>query len=106
MAKRQAIIKVESEEVQGEGSFVKVRSILWGDAKRLKKDLAGMDEDDKLRANDELIAKHVYEWDWVDEDGNPLPLPKDDPTVLDLLTAHEIKFLGKALSGGDDDTKK
>jgi len=106
MAKRQAIFTVKSDEVQGEGSFVKVRAVLYGEAKLLRKSMNGMSEEEKVAKIDQLLIEHVFDWDWVDDDGNPLPLPKDDPDVLNRLTAQEINFLGNAMNGSPADQKK
>ncbi len=99
MAQRQAIYTIKSDAVQGEGSYVKMRAILYGEAKRLRRDIEGMDDDAKMAANEALLISHVVAWDWVDDEGQPLPIPKDDPAVLDRLTAQELAFLGEAISG-------
>lgn len=107
MAKRQFIYTIPSEKVQGKGSYVKVRSLLWGDAKRIRRELKDADEDEQMAANDQLLIDHIVEWDWVDEHDQPMPIPKDDPTVIDRLSAQEVNFLGDAVNGslGIDEKK-
>lgn len=53
-----------------------------------------------------LLATHVTEWNWVDDDGVPLPLPKDDASVMDRLTDAELQVLSNALQGPDAVTGK
>jgi hypothetical protein len=110
MSKRQNIITFDSTEVQGEGSWIKVRMITHGQGKMFQRaysDILGMKGEDISterraefqQASDDLVVEMVFEWNWVDDDDNPLPLPKDDPTVVDLLTELEHKFIGQALQG-------
>jgi len=47
----------------------------------------------------ELLKQHVIEWNWVDDEGEPLPQPKDDPEVIYQMTDDETKFLTEILSG-------
>lgn len=99
---RKHLFKVDSAAVQGEGSYVVMKAINWGEAKRLRKEIADMDDDGKLVRNEQLLLDHVHEWNWVDEDGEPLPQLKDDPSIIDRLTQQEITWLGEALSGNDN----
>ncbi|HML23520.1 MAG TPA: hypothetical protein PKD09_17825 [Aggregatilinea sp.] len=105
MPKRQAIYTYKSDEVQGEGSFVKIRAVTYGEAKKLRGAVQGMTDDEKVVQNEQLIIDKIVEWNWVDDDGNPLPRPKDDPTVLESLTAQEMAFLGECFAGGAGDRK-
>ena len=108
MSKRQNIIQFDSTEVQGEGSWVKVRMITHGQGKMFQKSYSDILKGDDIsperreefqKASDDLLVEMVYDWDWVDDDGEPLPLPKDDPKVVDVLTELEHKFIGQALQG-------
>jgi hypothetical protein len=112
MAERQGKVRVESDEVQGKGSFVVVRRLSYGQkraATRMVARAAGGTIPTDLKAegltidaeylndNDaftgQLLQENVLEWNWVDFDGNPLRLPKDDPGVIDQLTDDEVEFL-------------
>lgn len=116
MAQRQNIVTYDSAEVQGEGSWVKVRQITHGESKRMLREYGAFmgkgvqdvppEKIEEMQAqNDALIARNVIEWNWVDEDGDPLPLPQKSPEVLDDLTESETKFIGLALRG-DAERKK
>ncbi len=118
MAKRQAILTFDSEDLQGQGSFVKIRMPAWGDIKKLRKTEAILAAEEKeaegnahavadiadrrLALTEDLIVAHVVEWDWVDDEDNPLPRPKNSPEVLDQLTVTEIEFLAGAMGGNDE----
>ncbi len=103
MPSRQNVTEMPSPEVQGDGSWVKFRKLT---VKEMKVILGRSDEDlsplesfvEALR----MYIDHVVEWNWVDDDGNPLPQPNQDPAVVDLLTNEEVMFLGQALSGAAD----
>lgn len=110
MPQRQSIVTYDSTEVQGEGSWIKVRLISHGESKRIMRDYGGLvgksvDDigvekfTDMQVANDDLIAQKVAGWNWVGDDGEPLPLPQDDPAVLDLLTEFEHQFIARAMRG-------
>jgi len=94
MAKRQSIRRIDSEEVMGEGSYVIARSILYSEARGAK------DEgDDKDIVVLNLVADSLVEWDWVDFDGNDMPLPKDGTELSQMLTIPEVQFLTQELMG-------
>jgi HEPN domain-containing protein len=106
MPQRQLIYRYPTPEVQGEDSYVKIRAPKVRDIKALRKVLSQSVEE-QLEAQTELIRKHVVEWNWVDDEGNQLPLPSDDLTVLDELTSQEQRLLGELIGGkGQRDTQK
>lgn len=110
MPQRQSIITYDSTEVQGEGSWIKVRLVTHGEQKQILKEyggVAGKSVSDigveatmeMSAANDRLVASKIFDWNWVDDEGDPLPLPKDDPTVIDQLTEFEHSFIASAMRG-------
>lgn len=114
MAKRITATRFNSEAVQGEGSFVVMSQLTVKEAKSLFNQSRGTaigdtGETQELTAKDEQIIEvsfdtigaHVVAWDWVDDNGDPLPLPKDDPGAIDLLNIDEVKFLAECLTGKD-----
>jgi len=74
--------RVDSAKVQGEGSFVDLKYATYGE--RHTPSLVVKD----------LLEAHVVEWDWVDNDNNPLPQP---PEGLDALVQPEVEFLIESL---------
>jgi hypothetical protein len=124
MAKRQSIYVINSPDIQGEGSWIKVKRVEYGEAKKVNRQLRlmkrekeqaaagagnGRSEDevqDALTAyNDAWIAEHLLDWNWVDDEGVPLPAPSKDPTVLDRLDVQEMAFIDEVLTGERDQKK-
>lgn len=108
MPKRKtAVQKVDASQVQGEGAWVEVRKLKWGEIKKLSRQrgAAGGDEEQIIEMTDELLAEHVLAWNWVDEDGNPLPQPHGNLDVIDDLTDEEFAFLGEVIGGSEQDRK-
>jgi len=99
MSKRLNEYVVPSDAIQGEGSFVRVRAVLYGESKRLAVEVEALNQAEKVQLNERLIMEHIIAWNWVDDEGQPLPLPSEDSSVLDRLTGQEMAFLGEALSG-------
>lgn len=95
MAERLNTFTVPSPEVQGVGSSVTFRKLTHAEWRALRDWPTGADIDpvaDEGRGREFMVAR-VVRWDWVDDTGTPLPLPKDDPDVLDRLTIPERDFL-------------
>jgi hypothetical protein len=94
--------RVPSEEVQGEGTWVEVVALKYGESKRIQRQLAGLTagakgEEQKAKLSEQMIIDHVVAWNWKDDDGNALALPKEKPDVLEELTADEMVFLANCL---------
>jgi hypothetical protein len=89
--KYKAVRKVESDEVQGPGSWVVLRAPTLADVINVP------DGDD--------VASHlVVDWNWVDDDGNPLPKPT--PEYVKGIPFQELNFILQALRlDGITDTK-
>jgi len=51
----------------------------------------------KYDVNQELVRGYVMAWNWVDDNGVPLPQPQDGPEVFEELTIQEIQFLSEHL---------
>lgn len=100
MAQRITTKKVLSDEVQGEGSYVLLRALPY----EMVTKRAGMDPTDMpsvLGFNEEFVAAVVADWNWVNDEGELLPLPA---RVIDLVVP-EFEFLARA-SGLDAAAKK
>ena len=101
MPKRQNPIRKErvpSEEVQGEDSYVVLRTPVAGDYIEL---LTSPTDPTSMELKLHIIPKCVLEWNWVDDDGEPLPLPSEDPNILDKLVLEELVFLANHLDIGE-----
>ena len=87
--------KVDSDEVQGEGSFVVLHAATLGEVIRAQKAEGGAV--DSMEFGVALLKRLVVDWNWVDDEDKPLPKPKDDPDVIDGLPLQELTFLVGAL---------
>lgn len=96
--------RLNTTNVQGEGSWVEIRQVTFGESKRIRAELkaAEGDEDAQIALTQKLLVDHVINWSWVGDDNQPLPLPKVDSSVIDLLTADEIAALSEAINGETD----
>ena len=72
--------RVESDEVQGPGSWVDFQRPTWGMGRAVK-------------TGSELLALCILDWNWTDDDDQPLPLPKDSPGIVDNLPQPESTWL-------------
>ena len=53
-----------------------------------------------------MLKRIVVDWDWVDDEGNPLAKPKDDPDVIDALHIDEQTFIVDNIDFGDVEDPK
>lgn len=94
MPKRTSRYRVDSSKVQGAGSWVELSFISYGEFQSILTDA--------LKPN-ELLEKHVIDWNWVDGEGQPLGKPE---VCLDDLFAPEREFLLNALYNPSEDNLK
>lgn len=93
----QASRRVDSPELQGEGSYVVITSPKVREIRRVQNAPRGEDYEASLA----LLENHIVDWNWEDEEGKPLALPKDNPAILDELTNDEMIYLLKVLTSID-----
>lgn len=120
MPKRLNTIRLESTEVQGEGSFVVLRRLDWKTAQHNNRALAELNNgvlpgvaervtvtlallDTNQQITDEMLRAAIIEWNWVDDAENPLPLPRD--AGIGHLSDLEVQFLVRALQPRGDAAK-
>lgn len=103
MPQRKAIRQVFTPEVQGEDSWVKVSRLKVGQWFALQgpegANGAEPSQAEQVRRGLKVLVEHVLGWNWVDDEGQPLPQPKDDPAVLEQLTDEEALCLLRVLQG-------
>jgi hypothetical protein len=103
--------KFPSTEVQGADSWIVIKMPTWGELKELKRLLSQADEDDDAaqaasEAHERMMIEKILDWNWVDDDGNLLPLPSENAAVLNALTGDEMIFIAEALRGDIEDNEK
>lgn len=127
MPKRQSTKTIPTPEMQGDDSWIKVRPPTYKEAKKQRKlireiefrreaiegaggDIVKEHEiEDELEQNGlEAMASFFVEWNWVDDDENPLEQPFNNPAAFEQCDAFEIKYLGKVMQDlmGSEDEKK
>lgn len=86
---------VPSDSVQGAGSWVKFRRATWGIIK-------GLRESEDGASGLPLLAALIVDWNWTDDNGDPLPLPSIQPDILDNMPGAETRWLVDAseMNGG------
>ncbi len=90
------LLRFDAAAVQGEGAYVEFRTLTWGELKELQVKLKQTDSgsDQQLAEVESVLLKHVAAWNWVDEAGQPMPVPTD-LAGLHALTTSEMMFLSK-----------
>lgn len=108
--------RVDTAPMMGEGSFVRIRKPGFdalGNIMALaslsvedgKADLSGVTPE-TIAGVYSLLAETVVEWNWVDDDDQPLPQPGDDPEVFQReLNLDEVQYLIEQLDLGGADPK-
>jgi phosphoenolpyruvate carboxylase len=76
MARRPATVRVPTPLVQGEDSYVELRRMTWGERKEARKRLAELKGAESDAFLSEFVLSLLSGWNWVDGDGNPLPMPE------------------------------
>lgn len=102
MAKRLNRTKINSAEVQGEGSFVVIVPLTVRQIRQNRKEAKNNPNFDMFENGLTMLAELTVDWDWVGSDGELLPLPKDNPEVLDQLTETEALFIINHILGVDE----
>lgn len=100
MPRRVSIKTVNAEEIQGEGAYIKFTPLK---VKEIREIRGARDDPDRdsFEAGMEMLTRHVAEWNLVDDEGQPLPLPSEDPEVINDLTDEEATFMVLQLTGSD-----
>lgn len=102
--KRQRVRRYVSNEIQGDGSWVIVAALKVAEMRKYQ-GYAEADDFDAFELGIDVLRTHVFEWNWVDDAGNPFPQPKDDPSVMDELTDAEVEFLSTCIQGSEAEVK-
>jgi hypothetical protein len=118
MPQRANVRTFDTSSVQGEDSWIKLRPMTLGEILAVQRDAEErgtvwyklgrwLGRLVKRRPSPVEIAcrnmattiRYVRGWNWVDDDGQPLPFPNDDPRVLDRLTLDEMQIITACVNG-------
>ena len=93
-------VRLNSEAVQGEGSFVIIKPPSWGLLRKAQRLTAnGVDAASSgVEFAEELLRSSVLAWNWTDDDDQPLPTPAEQPEVIEQMTATEVSWLVEKIS--------
>lgn len=101
MPERKNVRKFDSSSVQGEGSYVTLSRLTVQE----RLDAMNAGDANTFEMGIELLKDHVLEWNWVDDEGKPLPQVPDSPEVLHAITLDEADFLGRCMMGTEEEAK-
>lgn len=90
MPKRKTTYKVDSEKVQGPGSWVELSYLTYGEFQAILTEAIKPSE---------ILLEHIIAWNWVDGQGEALG---DPGACMDNLFAHERSFLLDCLYNPDE----
>jgi len=103
MPQRASVRTIPSPDVQGDDSWVKLSAIKLGDYLQMHGQLEAAGKAptaiEQARLGINLLSEHIVGWNWVDDYGEPLALPKDDPSVIEGLTEGEAFWLIAQFTG-------
>lgn len=105
MPQRKRVRRFDASSVQGDGAWIEVAQLTVGEARKAE-EIRRIGDEDSFLTILELYQRHVISWNWVDDDGESMILPKEDPAIVDGLTADEFSFIGDCLAGSEEDQKK
>jgi hypothetical protein len=109
--RRLNIKTVPADEVMA-GGWIKLRAMKVAESTTFKQLLrltqhlvaSGKATPEDLEKNEQtlraFICSLILDWNWVDDDGHPLPSPHNNPDVYELLTDDEGAFLFEAVMSG------
>jgi hypothetical protein len=84
---------IATDDVQGEGSYVKIKMLSLKQVMDKAGIGGGQDEQAAADAMLDVLDEMVVDWNWVDDDDNPLPLPADAPGTIASLPFQEANYL-------------
>ena len=88
--------KLDSADVQGEGSFVKIKNLNIAEIMEHVSPNGASETPDGAEAAAiglQVLDSMVVDWDWVDDDDEPLPVPVDNPGTVASLPFQESTWL-------------
>lgn len=115
MAQRLSVQRFDSPDIQGDDSYV---CIIRPTVKQMKSAMEtlkpnGREELSEAEKNAinldaalKILEENIVEWNWVDEMGEPLPLPRTDPSVMDGLTDMEVQFLAALIKPNEESEER
>ncbi len=89
--KFKSLEKFDTKEVQGEDSFVEMARPTYEDLELAMDGVSEINQSNQMAIGKKLLMKLVKAWNWVDDDGEPMPAPT--PDIIAALPMQETLFL-------------
>ncbi len=84
---------LDSSEIQGEGSFVKFKNLSIKEVIQFTQSGGKPTDKDAADMGMALLNQMIIDWNWVDDEDNPLPIPAETPGTLTSLPFQEATWL-------------
>ena len=85
---------IDSSEIQGDGSFVKFKNITLNEIlKYSQSDKGKVDNEEAAQLGLKVLDDMIVDWDWVDDEDQPLPIPSENPGTIGGLPFQESSWL-------------
>lgn len=107
MPERKRLVTLQTPELQGDDSWITIRKVSGYDGLRLlelRQTMVsagnGSGEPDyvaAIRETSEILLKYLVDWNWVDDNGEPLPDPGEIDDLLKTLSWEEIMGISAAV---------
>lgn len=127
MPSRKSVVRHDASEVQGSGAWVEVVAVKVDEIRKLRArsqesakareayelaveerkagkdvELPDVPDFDEFEEGMNTLKSHIRSWNFVDDDGKPLPQPRENPDVVYELTSDEAKFITELLIGEEE----
>lgn len=89
MPRIKRVYRADTSDIQGEGSYVEFKSPKVYEIRAVQSAETGKDYDLLLA----MVRNNIVDWNWSDEDDEPLPLPGSDMGAVGDLMADEVVYL-------------
>ena len=87
---------VDSSEIQGEGSFIKIKNISLNEILDRTQNMNGKPSaEEAAHLGLQVLDDMIVDWDWVNDDDEPLPVPAENPGTIADLPFQESSWLLK-----------
>jgi len=109
MPQRQSNTKRVEGGPQGEDAFVTIQRLTIDEGETFSKLFANIDPATAEQREAEVrsrMAEILLGWNWVFDDGSPMPSPHDNVGLIGKLYSSELEWLMKAIMGNTEGEKK
>lgn len=98
--KYKKVRRIDTADIQGEGSYIELKSFSWKELRALGFDSINLEDVNNMETADfafKVAKTALVGWNWVDDNGDPLPDPAGHETLFDDLPSQEQTYIIKKL---------